>query len=1398
MRFTQSWQPASGSSTGAACSGGCKTAASRSTGFSGLGEREVESRERETREVNAGEVEEEREEEGVEVERPKVSRSPKDPTREEIEEHLATGHAVHRSWCGHCVRARTTLHRHGSTRDEEEEEGSLPTVAIDYFWYSEDKKDTANLQVKDSKSKHVWASAVPQKGADDYAVNFLINCLKETGYQRLVLKSDNENSIKALKEQVKDNVRGIEVILKESPTGDKQANGLAEVAVRETKRQSRALVSELEERLGKIPPKNPLLLWLSRHATFCLSRFKIGDDGRTPYTRLTGRKWKRPMVQFGERVWFRPLEAYRKGGDLETKVMEGLYVGTHGRNADVLCMTETGVYKGTSVKRMPEGQRWNKEGLDKLLGAPWKLRPNLKEKEDVDTTVVVELPATTEKLNPVPRDSGPRNLYVRRKGLKNEDGSDDFTPGCPGCHAVMLGLPAVTHDPHCRERIRKKLADTEEGKLRLEDERKRKSETDKGEKGSKEPKVSGEPDIEDMEVSAETATGGEKRKASKPTTATSQESKKQKEQQKGKMKRQSSTTVDDLYHEEEDSASPLVVSAEGAPNEHFGGGSGSAAPGSDLSHSQFWSPVVPGGASTATQGAEAQEQQTNLLLNSVTDAYEISNLQMSPEHFALAKDLSAIGLKREDAEANKNKEGNANFFGLPSGYVLELGQSKSTGEPWRLEKDLLTLQATIAREGTYLVIGNNSSTLDAAVELYSFQSQRGKYFLHEQVEHKPQERSAKAKAFLEGKVYEVQAECKAHEEEGYRRKKVSWITNSSEIAHKLQSLKTIERRPKKIHSVAQVHAIVGGLKSQMVSDGETNEHLIAVGAGPTPHEAEDNREEYYEGWFPKEENQEVVYESVTGVQLELEKVLKARREELDWIHKAEVYCKVPLEMCHEETGREPISLKWVDRNKGDQIKENFRSRLVVREIKKQHGALPVHESTSSMPPLEAAKLLCSLAVSRKVSKRGKPLKLALYDISRAHFYGVAKRRIFVTLPPGDEEEGKCALLLKSMYGTMDASHVWQGDYSQLLSENDFQAGRAWPAVFRNSKEDLTLLVHGDDFFVLSDDEGQSFMQEVLKKRYEFRIDGYMGMEESDDSHITVLNRLITLDKRTGAISFEADPRHAEMIIRQLGLESARAVATPNEKKKLADVLASNGLPPVSKERATFYRSLVMRAQFLAQDRADLNEAVKCLTRHMQNPTEQDLSDLKRLGRYLKSRPRVTTWFEPQKTPQKLTVFCDSDHAGCLLTRRSTTGLAVMFGRHCVKHSSNIQSTVALSSGESEYYAATKACALGMSIQALLEDWGYSVDLEVRTDSTAAIGTASRKGLGKQRHVQTRFLWLQEKVSDKKVLLSKVHTHSNIADLMTKPMSKESCEKLMSLMIQRFVEGRAVGAKHLVE
>ena len=63
--------------------------------------------------------------------------------------------------------------------------------------------------------------------------------------------------------------------------------------------------------------------------------------------------------------------------------------------------------------------------------------------------------------------------------------------------------------------------------------------------------------------------------------------------------------------------------------------------------------------------------------------------------------------------------------------------------------------------------------------------------------------------------------------------------------------------------------------------------------------------------------------------------------------------------------------------------------------------------------------------------------------------------------------------------------------------------------------------------------------------------------------------------------------------------------------------------------------------------------------------------------------------------KSIRTYCDSDFGGCLTTRKSITGLRLIVGQHCLKHSSNLQSTVSLSSGEAEYYALIKASSAGM-------------------------------------------------------------------------------------------------------
>ena len=70
--------------------------------------------------------------------------------------------------------------------------------------------------------------------------------------------------------------------------------------------------------------------------------------------------------------------------------------------------------------------------------------------------------------------------------------------------------------------------------------------------------------------------------------------------------------------------------------------------------------------------------------------------------------------------------------------------------------------------------------------------------------------------------------------------------------------------------------------------------------------------------------------------------------------------------------------------------------------------------------------------------------------------------------------------------------------------------------------------------------------------------------------------------------------------------------------------------------------------------------------------------------------------------------------------------------------------MALSSGEAEYYGVVSVACIGLGFQAPLRDAGVELPIRVWTDSSAAIGTAGRQGLGKLRHLEFHSLWLQQR------------------------------------------------------
>ena len=171
------------------------------------------------------------------------------------------------------------------------------------------------------------------------------------------------------------------------------------------------------------------------------------------------------------------------------------------------------------------------------------------------------------------------------------------------------------------------------------------------------------------------------------------------------------------------------------------------------------------------------------------------------------------------------------------------------------------------------------------------------------------------------------------------------------------------------------------------------------------------------------------------------------------------------------------------------------------------------------------------------------------------------------------------------------------------------------------------------------------------------------------------------------------------------------------------------------------------ANFLALDRPDIIYAAKEVCRFMSKPTDVAMMAIKRLGRYLKDHPRLVFRFERQEA-ESIEVYSDTDWAGCTRTRKSTSGGCLIVGTHVIKTWSSTQVSLALSSGEAEYYGVVRGAGIGLGQQALFKDAGLELPLRVWTDSLAAMGTSSRQGLGKLRHLECHSLWIQQRLRRK--------------------------------------------------
>ena len=188
--------------------------------------------------------------------------------------------------------------------------------------------------VRDHASKTTFSHVVPSKGVEGsaYPARQVAFSISQLGHKKLVFKSDNEPAMLALKAGATKLLRstyGIDVICEEPSVESHQSNGVIEHAAGELAGQVRTLNDQLQRDLSvTLPTNHPIYAWLVNYAGFLISRFQIGVDGKTPYQRLKGKPYRRPLAKFGECVHYMPIDTAKTHmNKLAARWRDGIVLG---------------------------------------------------------------------------------------------------------------------------------------------------------------------------------------------------------------------------------------------------------------------------------------------------------------------------------------------------------------------------------------------------------------------------------------------------------------------------------------------------------------------------------------------------------------------------------------------------------------------------------------------------------------------------------------------------------------------------------------------------------------------------------------------------------------------------------------------------------------------------------------------------------------------------------------------------------------------------------------------------------------------------------------------------------------------------------------------------------------
>ncbi|GJT79377.1 retrovirus-related pol polyprotein from transposon TNT 1-94 [Tanacetum coccineum] len=209
---------------------------------------------------------------------------------------------------------------------------------------------------------------------------------------------------------------------------------------------------------------------------------------------------------------------------------------------------------------------------------------------------------------------------------------------------------------------------------------------------------------------------------------------------------------------------------------------------------------------------------------------------------------------------------------------------------------------------------------------------------------------------------------------------------------------------------------------------------------------------------------------------------------------------------------------------------------------------------------------------------------------------------------------------------------------------------------------------------------------------------------------------------------------------------------------------------------------------LVDDDLDEEETIKVTEKkNLENDTEDEtlkideiapktsyLEAVKPIFRYIKGTMHLGLWY-PKGTGIETIVYADSDHARDYVDRKSTSGICTFVGCCLTSWFSKKQTALAISTTEAEYISAGKACQQALWMKQALIDYDVRLDdVLFMCDNKGAIDLSKNSVQhSRTKHIKIRHHFLRDNVQKGHISIEKVPSVENIADILTKPLKRES-------------------------